>query len=72
MGGTKLLLEVLNDISSIDRTLQSNHTLQCLYLSPPEGDPSDVVWHQNQIELALDIIAKMVSLRIILKLEGRR
>lgn len=56
MEGTKLLLKLLNDVSSINRTLQSNHTLQSLHSDPFDEDYSDEVG--QQIELALTINCK--------------
>ncbi len=54
--GTKLLLKLLNDVSSINRTLQSNHTLQSLNSDPFDEDFSGEIW--QEIELALTINCK--------------
>eukprot|EP00985_Skeletonema_marinoi_P011780 scaffold5591_cov148-Skeletonema_marinoi.AAC.9 len=53
MEGLKMLLELVNDMSSINGTLQSNHTLQHLDLSPHKVDDTDLI--RQQIENALEI-----------------
>ncbi|KAK1746130.1 leucine-rich repeat protein [Skeletonema marinoi] len=51
--GLKMLLELVNDMSSINGTLQSNHTLKYLELSPYKVDDTDLI--RQQIDNALEI-----------------
>eukprot|EP00984_Skeletonema_dohrnii_P013066 scaffold5383_cov152-Skeletonema_dohrnii-CCMP3373.AAC.1 len=55
--GKILLLKLVNDISSIKATLQSNHTLKYIYIST--GEPSDLNQKiQTNVEMATDINGK--------------
>ena len=55
--GKILLLKLVNDISSIKATLQSNHTLKYIYIST--GEPSDSNQKiQTNVEMAADINGK--------------
>eukprot|EP00984_Skeletonema_dohrnii_P013690 scaffold5689_cov122-Skeletonema_dohrnii-CCMP3373.AAC.4 len=56
MEGLKMLLKMVNDMTRINGTLQSNHTLQYLDLSPYKVDDTDLI--RQQIEFALGINAK--------------
>jgi len=52
--GMTILLKLVNDVSSIKATLQSNHTLQNIYINPGEpSDPNQKI--QTNIDMATDI-----------------
>eukprot|EP00985_Skeletonema_marinoi_P005569 scaffold2421_cov145-Skeletonema_marinoi.AAC.11 len=55
--GMTILLKLVNDVSSIKATLQSNHTLEYMYINPGEpSDPNQKI--QTNIKMATNINVK--------------
>jgi len=55
--GMTILLKLVNDVSSIKATLQSNHTLQNIYINPGEpSDPNQKI--QTNIKMATEVNVK--------------
>jgi hypothetical protein len=52
-----MLLKLVNDISSIKATLQSNHTLQCLYLN--DIDKDELLDADDKIQMHIDAATRI-------------
>ena len=63
--GLVMLLKLVNDISSITATLQSNHTLENLYVYWSEPDEINVAYYQQRYKIQQHIIRATAKNKIV-------